>query len=103
MIKKFFMNRLAEPSTWRGLILLIAGCMGYTLTTGQATALVTIALAIVGGIGAFTPDKIKLPSIPQGTIDPKTGTEKISDASASEDSANKGIDDPSGTGTQSNG
>ena len=74
MIKKFILNRLKEPSTWRGIILLIAGAVGYNLSIEQQAALVTVALALVGAIGMFTPDK--LPSIPQGTIDAQ-GTEKI--------------------------
>ncbi len=58
MIKKFLLSRLKEASTWRGIILLVAGCVGYQLNTEQQAVLVTLALAAVGAIGSFVPDKI---------------------------------------------
>ena len=74
MFKKFIYNRLQEPSTWRGLILLVAGLIGLEFSPTQETATINVVLAIVGAIGAFTPDKV--PMIPEGKID-KNGTEKI--------------------------
>ncbi len=56
MIKAYILARLAEASTWRGLILFITGLGGLTLSGDQLNASVTVALALVGAIGVFFPD-----------------------------------------------
>lgn len=52
---KYVVNRLKEPSTWRGVVLILTAA-GITLSPEQATAVVTVGLAIAGAIGAFVPD-----------------------------------------------
>lgn len=56
-ILQFLKNRLYEPSTLRGLILIIVGISGANLEPEQTQELVTYALGIVGLFG-FLPDKV---------------------------------------------
>lgn len=58
LIINYILSRLKEASTWRGIIALITG--GWTtLNPEQIEAIIPIALAIVGAIGVFLPDKNK--------------------------------------------
>lgn len=57
-LKNFLIARLSERSTWRGLVL-IATALGVTLSPEQAEAVITLGLAVVGVLGAFTADKQK--------------------------------------------
>jgi hypothetical protein len=53
----FYMrDRLREPSTWRGLIL-VATAAGATISPQSADAIITLGIALAGGIGAATSDK----------------------------------------------
>lgn len=52
----YAMARLREPSTWRGMVALVTA-FGIALTPEQTAAIVALGLAVVGGIGAFSPDK----------------------------------------------
>lgn len=61
IIIKYILARLKEASTWRGIIMLIAGTWA-TQHPEQAEAIIPIAIAIVGSIGAFLPDK-KTPAV----------------------------------------
>lgn len=58
-LMQYVVNRLKEPSSWRGIILLVVGAIGYKLSSGQVDALVTLALGAVGAIGTFLPDKVE--------------------------------------------
>lgn len=60
MIKKFFFNRLKEPSTWRGLTLL-ATIAGVSLSPEQKEAIITAGVALTALIGVFAPDKTTAP------------------------------------------
>lgn len=61
---KFFLARLKEPSTWRGIVMLATG-FGVALTPDQANAVVAVGVAIVGLIGVLTADQPKLPPQPE--------------------------------------
>lgn len=64
LIIAYILNRLREASTWRGIIMLVTG--GWAAKNPeQAEAIIPIAIALVGAIGAFIPDKRK----PAATID----------------------------------
>jgi len=75
---KFFLARLKEPSTWRGIVMLLTG-FGVAFTPDQANAVVAVGVAIVGLIGVFTADQPKLPPKPEGQperpSDSQPGTE----------------------------
>ena len=58
MLKGFFLRRLKEPSTWRGIILMLT-TFGVVLEPTQKEAIITAGLAIVGVLGAFLPDAKK--------------------------------------------
>ena len=59
-MKKWILNRLKEPSTWRGLIAIATAC-GVQLAPDQINAIVAVGLALIGLVGTFTPDKIVEP------------------------------------------
>lgn len=54
---KFIFSRLAEPSTWRGIVALVTAA-GIALSPEQVAAITSAGLAVVGIIGAFFPDKV---------------------------------------------
>jgi len=54
----FIKARLKEPSTWRGMVL-ICTAFGVPIAPQMAEAIITIGLALSGGIGVLTPDKKK--------------------------------------------
>ncbi|WP_198013921.1 hypothetical protein [Desulforegula conservatrix] len=52
-MKQYILERLKEPSTWRGLVL-IATALGAKISPDQAEAIVLVGIGIVGLIGTFT-------------------------------------------------
>ena len=63
----YLWNRLAEPSTWRGITLFLGG-LGILskeqmdlLTSIDVTSIVSTVMIIIGVIGTFLPDKIDKP------------------------------------------
>lgn len=56
-MKNFFLERLKEPSTWRGAIWLITS-FGLTLAPDQKEAIIALGMALAGGAGAL-PDKLR--------------------------------------------
>jgi hypothetical protein len=60
----YIMDRLREPSTWRGLIMVIMSVLSmfgkkYELTADQILTIITIGIFIVGLVGSVLPDKLK--------------------------------------------
>jgi hypothetical protein len=53
---KYLLERLKEPSTWRGIVLSLTS-LGVVLNEAQAMAIITAGLAITGLIGVFSPEK----------------------------------------------
>jgi hypothetical protein len=49
---QWFLERLNEPSTWRGLVALIAAA-GITLSPEQAAAITAAGLAAIGLVNVF--------------------------------------------------
>lgn len=54
--KTYMMDRLKEPSTWRGLILIATAC-GVPIAPGMAEGIICLGLALAGGVGVVAPDK----------------------------------------------
>ncbi len=54
-MKTYLIDRLKEPSTWRGLVLIATAC-GAVLSPDQREAIVTGGLLVVGLIGAAISD-----------------------------------------------
>ena len=52
----YILARLQEPSTWRGLVLIVSA-LGAALSPDQQEAIVTGGLLLAGIIGAAVPDK----------------------------------------------
>ena len=59
----WFLARLKEGSTWRGIILLLT-VFGMKLEPDQQEAIIAAGLAIVGLLGVFTKDKMNEVVIP---------------------------------------
>ena len=55
-MKSYILARMKEPSTWRGLTLLLTA-LGIPLAPGVSDAIIAAGLGIAGLIGALTPDK----------------------------------------------
>ena len=53
---KWIIDRLSEPSTWRGLAWLIT-VAGFSLNPEQTNAIITAGMTFVGLLGVFLPDK----------------------------------------------
>lgn len=51
----YMLERLREPSTWRGIVMLVTA-LGVSLTPDQQSAIMQAGLAIVGLIGVFAPE-----------------------------------------------
>jgi hypothetical protein len=54
-MKSYLLERLKEPSTWRGITLLLTA-LGVPLAPGIADLVISAGLAVTGLIGALTPD-----------------------------------------------
>jgi hypothetical protein len=57
-MKDYFIARLKEPSTWRGLILL-ATSFGMHLSPDQSYAIASLGIALAGGIGVVSPERVR--------------------------------------------
>lgn len=55
-MKSYLFDRIREPSTWRGIILLLTA-IGVPVAPQLAEAIVTAGLGMAGLIGVMTPDK----------------------------------------------
>ena len=54
--RAYLLDRLREPSTWRGFVALLTA-FGVALSPEQTAAIISVGLAVVGAIGAIAPDK----------------------------------------------
>ena len=55
-MKTYLLERMREPSTWRGIIMLLTA-IGVPVAPAMADAIVSVGLAVAGLIGVATPDK----------------------------------------------
>ena len=55
-MKAYMIERLKEPSTWRGIIMLLTA-IGVPVAPAMADAIISVGLAVAGLIGVATPDK----------------------------------------------
>jgi hypothetical protein len=53
----FILSRMAEPSTWRGLVMLLTGA-GVTVSPELITPIVAIGTSLTGVIGVLAKDKL---------------------------------------------
>lgn len=59
MPMNYFLERLKEPSSWRGLVML-ATSIGLVISPEMGTAIVALGTGIAGVIGMTAPNKIKV-------------------------------------------
>lgn len=55
-MSQYLIERAKEPSTWRGLVLILTA-LGVPLAPEMQSAIVSVGLAVAGLIGVATPDK----------------------------------------------
>ena len=55
-MKDYLLSRAKEPSTWRGLILILTA-IGVPIAPALGDSIVAVGLAVAGLIGVATPDK----------------------------------------------
>ena len=55
-MKNYILERAKEPSSWRGLLLLLTA-IGIPVAPELADAIIAVGLALAGLIGVATPDK----------------------------------------------
>ncbi|BBV75129.1 hypothetical protein STW0522RAO56_11830 [Raoultella planticola] len=55
----YLINRLKEASTWRGIILVVAGVFGYQISPGIHETVIAGGVALAGVVGAVMPDSVK--------------------------------------------
>lgn len=55
-MNQYLLERIKEPSTWRGLILMLTSC-GIVLNPEQVEAITFAGLFVAGLLGAATKDK----------------------------------------------
>jgi hypothetical protein len=55
-MKSYFLARIKEPSSWRGLFLILTA-IGVPVAPEMANAIITVGLGIAGAIGVATADK----------------------------------------------
>lgn len=55
MNKAFWSDRLREPSTWRGLIMLLTG-LGVGIHPQAIELIIAVGTAAAGAVGVVTPD-----------------------------------------------
>ena len=55
-MKDYLLERMREPSTWRGIIMLLTA-IGVPVAPAMADAVISVGLAVAGLIGVATPDK----------------------------------------------
>ena len=55
-MKAYILERLKEPSTWRGIVMLLTAA-GIPIAPQMQDVIISAGLALVGLIGAATPDK----------------------------------------------
>lgn len=56
--RAYVLARLAEPSTWRGIMALLTS-VGLAISPEQAVAITSVGIGLIGLIGTFVPDKTK--------------------------------------------
>ena len=52
-LKDYFLDRLREPSTWRGIVMLLTG-LGVGISPELAESIVAVGVSLAGVIGVVT-------------------------------------------------
>jgi len=55
-MQSYLFERAKEPSTWRGVILVLTA-IGVPIAPAMAEAIISVGLAVAGLVGVATPDK----------------------------------------------
>ena len=55
---KFFVERLKEPSTWRGMVLVLTA-LGITMNPDLVAAITAVGTGVAGLIGVLAKDRLK--------------------------------------------
>lgn len=55
-MKSYILSRAKEPSTWRGIILVLTA-LGVPIAPALADAIIPVGIAVAGFLGMVTADK----------------------------------------------
>jgi hypothetical protein len=61
---RFMLDRAKEPSSWRGLILVLSGALGVAIEPALALHIISAGVSIAGLVGILTADKPDEPATP---------------------------------------
>jgi predicted membrane metal-binding protein len=67
-LRSFAWTQGSQPSTWRGLVMLLSAC-GVALRPEVSAAIIAVGMALSGLIGVLAPDQAELgrsPDVPAG-------------------------------------
>ena len=56
-MRDYFLARLREPSTWRGIIFVLSA-LGVAIRPDLAEAIITLGVALAGGVAIAAPDRL---------------------------------------------
>jgi hypothetical protein len=95
----FFLNRLKEPSTWKGMFL-VAAAFGFVVPEQVGYAITVLGVALAGGVDML-PDKVVYPSFAKKsevhaaiTAESKKTKELVEDQCSTElPNSNSSVDD----------
>ena len=68
-IGRYLLDRFREASTWRGLILVVTAA-GVAIQPQMAEAIIAFGLALAGGTGMATPDRLRADPPPGDRVPP---------------------------------
>lgn len=58
-MRSYLLSRFREASTWRGLVIFIAGLLGFSLSEADALQILAAGQILAGLVGALLPDRVK--------------------------------------------
>lgn len=74
LTRRIVWRRLAEPSTWAGIVALVTGILGVTLEPDQREAIIAVGVALVGALSVFireaSPSQVAKSALNAATGDP---------------------------------
>lgn len=82
--RRIVWRRLAEPSTWAGIVALVTGVLGVTLDPEQREAVVAAGVALVGLLSVFireaSPSQVAKSMVGAATSDNPTDADRVRSA-----------------------
>lgn len=82
--RRIVWRRLAEPSTWAGIVALVTGVLGVTLENDQREAIIAVGVALVGALSVFireaSPGQVAKSMVGAATSDHPSDVDRVRQA-----------------------